>query len=234
MSDNAPTRLKGTAKLWVDFGPLAVFMIAYFMGAKIAPIVGNFLGQNWTISDGEEMYLAIGLFMPAFAVAFGYSVYKERRVAPMLLISGLIIGVFGTLTLVLKDKTFFYMKPTMVNLLFAGLLGGGLASGRNFMKTVFDEAFQMPDGAWRTLTIRFSVFFVVMAILNEVAWRYLTRDCDLTGSVTCAGEPIWVNLKIFGFTALSMIFTGLQIPFIMKNATDMPGTEPTKDDTPTS
>lgn len=230
MSDTSPTRLKGSAKMWVDFGPLAVFMAAYFLGAKIAPLLGNFIGQNWTIADGEEMYLAIGLFMPAFAVAFGYSVFKEKRVAPMLLISGLIIGVFGTLTLVLKDKTFFYMKPTMVNLLFAALLAGGLVTGRNFMKTVFDEAFQMPDAAWRTLTIRFAVFFVVLAVLNEVAWRYLTRDCDLTGSVTCAGEPIWVNLKIFGFTALSMIFTGFQIPYIMKHATETPGAEPPHDD----
>jgi len=225
MTEQSPPRLKGSAKAWVDFGPLAIFMLAYFFGGRIAPTLGNLFGQNWTIADGEQMYLAIGLFMPAFAIAFGYSVFKERRVAPMLLISGLIIGVFGTLTLILKDKTFFYMKPTMVNLLFAALLGGGLASGRNFMKTVFDEAFQMPDAAWRTLTIRFAGFFVVMAALNEVAWRYLTHDCDLSGSVACAGEPIWVNLKIFGFTALSMIFTGSQIPFIMKNATQTPGAD---------
>jgi len=158
--------------------------------------------------------------MPAFAIAFAYSVWKEKRIAPMLLISGLIIGVLGTLTLVLKDKTFFYMKPTMVNLLFAGLLGAGLATGRNFLKTVFDEAFQMPDPAWRSLTIRFVFFFIVMALLNEAAWRWLTQDCDITAATECAGEKTWVQLKIFGFTLISMIFTGLQVPFIMKNSTE--------------
>ena len=220
MNTNAASaeRLSGRSKFLVDFGPLLIFLVGYFLGGNLAPKVGNLVGQNWSIETGEEMYLAIGLFMPAFAVAFAYSVWKERRVAPMLLISGAIIGVFGTLTLLLKDKTFFYMKPTMVNLLFAALLGGGLVSGRNFLKTVFDDAFSMPEGAWRTLTIRFIAFFVAMALLNEAAWRYLTRECDITGASACAGEAVWVNLKIFGFTLLSMVFTGLQIPFIMKHA----------------
>lgn len=216
----SPTRLSGRAKMMVDFGPLAVFFVAYFFGKKIAPTLGNVIGQNWSIGAGEEMYLAIGLFMPAFAIAFIYSVWKEKRVAPMLLISGVIIGVLGTLTLVLKDKTFFYMKPTLVNLLFAGLLGAGLTTGKNFLKTVFDDAFQMPDQAWRSLTIRFILFFIAMAVLNEFAWRWLTRDCDITSVAACAGEQTWVKLKIFGFTLVSMIFTGLQVPFIMKNASE--------------
>ncbi|MEO0613690.1 MAG: inner membrane-spanning protein YciB, partial [Pseudomonadota bacterium] len=199
--------------------------VPYTHYGQIAPILGNLIGQNWTIEEGGQMYLAIGLFMPAFAVAFAYSVYKERRIAPMLLISGVIIGVFGSLTLILKDKTFFFMKPTMVNLLFAALLFGGVVSGRTFLKTLFDDAFQMADSAWRTLTVRYGVFFVFMAVLNEIAWRYLTRECDLTGNAPCAGEATWVNLKIFGFTLLTMVFTASQIPFIMKNASQTPGGE---------
>ncbi|MEL6112914.1 MAG: inner membrane-spanning protein YciB [Pseudomonadota bacterium] len=229
MADAHAPRLKGSAKAWVDFGPVAVFVIAYFFGGTIAPILGNLIGQNWTIEEGGKMYLAIGLFMPAFAVAFAYSVYKERRIAPMLLISGVIIGVFGSLTLILKDKTFFFMKPTMVNLLFAALLFGGLLSGRTFLKSLFDDAFQMADTAWRTLTLRYGAFFVFMAVLNEIAWRYLTRECDLTGTAACPGEATWVNLKIFGFTLLTMVFTGSQLPFIMKNASQMPGRETSGD-----
>ncbi len=85
------------------------------------------------------------------------------------------------------------------------------------MKTVFDDAFTLPESAWRTLTFRFVIFFAVMALLNEIAWRYLTRECDLTGTAVCDGEAVWVNIKIFGFTIVSVIFTAFQIPFIMKH-----------------
>lgn len=187
------------------------------------------------------MYLAVAAFMPSFAVAFAYSVWAEKRVAPMLLVSGVIIGILGTLTLVLQNKTFFYMKPTIVYLLFAGMLYGGLATGRNFMKTIFDGALHMPEPAWRTLTIRYSIFFAALAIANEIAWRWLTRDCppestglaDTAGAwswllrecggvetAKCVGEADWVKLKVFGFTIISLVFTGLQAPFIAKHMID--------------
>lgn len=222
------SRLAGREKAFVDFGPLLVFFVGYFGGKKLVPLIGNILGHDWSLAEGDRMYLALGLFMPAFAIAFIFSVWREKRVAPMLLISGLIIGVMGTLTLVLKDKTFFYMKPTMVNLLFAGLLGGGLLKGRNFMKTAFDGALQMNESAWRILTIRFIVFFVVMALFNEGLWRYLTRGCDITGTSECSMEAVWVNTKIFGYTLISMIFTGLQVPFIMKNSVETDETADTE------
>ena len=63
-------RLSGGAKFAVDMGPLAVFMIAYFLGAKLAPLVGGIVGRDWAIAEGEEMFLAIGLFMPAYLIAF--------------------------------------------------------------------------------------------------------------------------------------------------------------------
>ncbi|WP_428407383.1 inner membrane-spanning protein YciB [Hyphococcus sp.] len=210
-------KLTGGAKFAVDMGPLAVFMIAYFLGRRLAPAVGGLFGQDWAIAEGEEMYIAIGLFMPAFLVAFVYSVWKERRVAPMLMVSGVIITVFGGLTLLLHNKMFFYMKPTLIYALFSSLLIGGMASGQNFLKTLFDGALHMPDTAWRTLTKRYAIFFIALAILNEVAWRWLTRDCDLTGVAACAGEKHWVNLKVFGFTIISLVFTGFQAPFIAKH-----------------
>ncbi|MAW79095.1 MAG: hypothetical protein CMI63_02575 [Parvularcula sp.] len=210
-------KLTGGAKFAVDMGPLAVFMIAYFLGRRLAPMVGGLFGQDWTIAEGEEMYLAIGLFMPAFLVAFIYSVWKERRVAPMLLVSGVIISVFGGLTLLLHNKMFFYMKPTLIYALFSALLIGGMATGQNFLKTLFDGALHMPDDAWRTLTKRYAIFFIALAILNEVAWRWLTRDCDLSGAAACAGEKHWVNLKVFGFTIISLVFTGFQAPFLAKH-----------------
>ncbi len=133
-------KLSGGAKFAVDMGPLLVFMIAYFLGGRLAPLAGAIVGRDWSIADGEEMYLAVGLFMPAFLVAFAYSVWKERRIAPMLLVTGVIVGVLGSLTLILHNKTFFYMKPTIVYALFSAVLTAGLFTGQNFLKTVFDGA----------------------------------------------------------------------------------------------
>jgi len=229
-------RLSGGAKFAVDMGPLAIFMVAYFFGGRLLALAGNMSGHEWCLRDGAEMYLAVAAFMPSFAIAFAYSVWRERRVAPMLLVSGVIIGVLGTLTLVLQNKTFFYMKPTIVYVLFAAMLIGGLATGRNFMRTVFDGSLHLPDAAWRVLTIRYGIFFAALAILNEIAWRWLTKDCAPEAAIAssdawawllkecggvdiakCAGEANWVELKAFGFTALSLVFTGLQAPLIAKH-----------------
>ncbi len=215
---SANQRLSGRAKFLVDFGPLLVFLIAYFFGDRLAPIFGAALGRAWEIAEGEEMFLAVAAFLPAFAIAFVYSVWRERRIAPMLAVSGVTVGILGTLTLVLHNKTFFYMKPTIVYALFAMALTGGLMTGRNFLKTLFDGALHMEDAAWRILTKRYVWFFIALGIANEVAWRWLMRDCDVAASAACAGEPVWVNIKVWGFTIVNLVFAGLQAPFIMKHA----------------
>ncbi len=213
-------KLSGGAKLAVDMGPLLVFMAAFFLGGRLAPLAGKIVGRDWAIGEGDEMYLAVGLFMPAFLIAFIYSVWKERRFAPMLLVTGVIVGVLGSLTLVLHNKTFFYMKPTIVYALFSAVLTAGFVTGQNFLKMVFDGALHLPDSAWRVLTRRYAIFFFALAVANEVAWRWLMRDCDLAGGAPCAGEASWVNLKVFGFTIVSLIFTGFQAPFISRHMPD--------------
>lgn len=218
-------RLGGRAKFLVDFGPLLVFFVAYFFGRKLAPMVGGVIGKDFQVEPGGELFLAVAAFMPAYAAAFLYSVARERRVAPMLLVSGIAIGVLGSLTLIFHDKTFFYMKPTIVYLMFAVTLAGGLATDRNFLRTLFDGALHLPDDAWRVLTKRYVVFFAVLAIANEVAWRWLTRDCDLTAATECAGEGHWVNLKIWGFTAVNVLFAITQAPFLAKHAQEQPKAE---------
>lgn len=210
-------RLSGRAKFLVDFGPLLVFFLAYFFGRKLAALAGGVFNQPWTIAEGEELFLAMGLFMPAFAAAFIYSVWKERRIAPMLLVSGVVIGVLGGLALIFHNRAFIYLKPTIVYLMFAGVLAGGLATQRNFLKTLFDGALHLEDGAWRTLTRRYVVFFAFLAVANEISWRWLMRDCDLSAVARCAGEPTWVNLKIWGFTAVNIVFALAQAPFLSKH-----------------
>jgi intracellular septation protein len=204
-------RLSGTAKFLVDFGPLLVFFVAYFFGRRIAAITGR------SVAEGEELFLAMTAFLPAFAVAFLYSVVRERRIAPMLLVSGVVVGVLGSLALFFHDKTFIFIKPTIVYALFAVALSGGLATGRNFLKTLFDGAFHLEEGAWRILTRRYVVFFVLLALANEIAWRFLTRDCDFAAAASCAGEGQWVNLKIWGFTLVNVLFAAAQAPFLVKH-----------------
>jgi intracellular septation protein len=145
MTTSSPNslRLTGGAKFAVDMGPLAVFMLTYFLGGQLVSLAGRLSGNEWCLRESSEMYLAVAAFMPAFAIAFAYSTWKEKRIAPMLLVSGVIIGILGTLTLALHNKTFFYMKPTIVYSLFAALLYFGLATGRNFMRTVFDGALHL-------------------------------------------------------------------------------------------
>ena len=234
MTDTKPTtqKLTGKAKLAVELGPLIVFLVGYFLSPKLAPKLGNLIGQNWSVCTGEEMYVAVAAFIPAFLVAFAFSAWKEKRVAPMLLVTGAIVIVLGGLTLLLHDKRFFYMKPTITYLLFAAIFAGGLQTGRNFLKMMFDGAFQMPEAAWRILTWRFVALYVGLAIANEIAWRVLASGClpppgtetlirdaagvCLTGS-ECAGEKTWVNLKIFGFTGAYFLFMFAQAPFLMKH-----------------
>jgi intracellular septation protein len=214
-SEKAPgksaKRLSGRAKFLVDFGPLLVFFVAYFLGRRLAAAVGA------PVVEGEELFLAMTAFLPAFAVAFVYSVVQERRIAPMLLVSGVVVGVLGGLALFFHDKTFIFIKPTIVYLMFAVALAGGLATGRNFLKALFDGALHLEDGAWRKLTRRYVVFFALLAVANEIAWRWLTRDCDLAAAARCAGEANWVNLKIWGFTFANIAFAAAQAPFLIKH-----------------
>ncbi len=209
-------KLSPTAKAVVDLGPLAVFMIAYFGGARLAPLLGSLIGRPLAVSAGEEMYIAVASFLPAFFIAFAYSVWRERRVAPMLLVTGVIVGVLGGLTLFLHDKTFFFMKPTIVYGLFSVALFGGMATGRNLLKLLFDGALKLPEPVWRTLTLRYAVAFLVLAAANDFAWRWLTRACDFSTLITCAGEGLWVNLKIFGFTLALLIFSAAQTPLLAR------------------
>jgi len=232
MSESTKRRLSGRAKFLVDFGPLAVFFVAYFFGGRLAPLAGRLVGADWTIREGEEIYLAMGVFMPVFGVAFLYSVVKERRVAPMLGVSGAVIAVLGALAFMLHDRTFIFLKPTIVYSLFAIGLAGGLATGRNFLKALFDGALHMDDAAWRILTRRFVGCFVVMAILNEIAWRYLMRGCDFTAATRCPGEPAWVNLKVWGFTAAYLVFCIAQAPFLARHSRQEATPDQAKSDQP--
>jgi intracellular septation protein len=126
-----------------------------------------------------------------------------RHIPIMALVTGVIVLVFGTLTLVLHDETFIKMKPTIVYGLFAAVLGGGLLFGRSFIAIMFDQMFNLTAAGWRLLTLRWALFFLGMAVLNEIVWRTQSTD-------------FWVAFKAFGAIPLTMGFALTQMPLIKR------------------
>lgn len=169
-------------KLATELGPLVIFFIA---NAK------------------ANLFVATGAFMVAVVVAMVVSYTVTRHVPIMAIVSGVIVLVFGTLTLVLHDETFIKIKPTIIYALFGLILGGGLLFGRSFIAILFDQAFNLTAAGWRVLTLRWALFFLAMAVLNEVIWRTQTTD-------------FWVSFKAFGVIPLTMIFAMMQMPLIKR------------------
>jgi intracellular septation protein len=167
-------------KLATEIGPLVVFFVA---NAKF------------------HLFVATGAFMVAIVAAMAASYIVMKRVPLMALITGIVVLVFGTLTLVLHDETFIKVKPTIIYSLFALVLGGGLLFGRSFIAVLFDQVFNLTPQGWRSLTLRWALFFVAMAILNEFVWRTQSTD-------------FWVNFKVFGVIPLTMLFAVIQMPLI--------------------
>ena len=129
----------------------------------------------------------------------------EGRWPTMPLVTGVFVVTMGGLTLALDDATFIYVKPTFTNVVFSAILFGGLARGRLFLKLVFGEAFQLDEEGWKTLTIRFGSYFLLLAGLNELVWRNFSEDR-------------WTDFKVFGILPLTLLFTALQTPLIQRHS----------------
>lgn len=171
-------------KLATELGPLLVFFAA---NAKF------------------DLFVATGAFMVAIVAALAASWLVVRHIPVMALVTLVVVMVFGTLTLVLHDETFIKMKPTIVYGLFATILGIGLVLNRSFLAIVFDQMFNLTPEGWRALTLRWTVFFVFMAVLNEAVWRTQSTD-------------FWVNFKVFGAIPITMIFAMMQMPLINRHS----------------
>ena len=169
-------------KLATELGPLAVF---FFANAKF------------------NLFVATGAFMVAIVAAMIASYVVVRHVPLMAIVTAVIVLVFGTLTLVLHDETFIKVKPTMVYGLFALILGGGMLFGRSFIAILFDQMFNLTPKGWRILTARWALFFLAMAVLNEIIWRTQSTD-------------FWVNFKVFGAVPITMVFAIAQMPLMKR------------------
>jgi intracellular septation protein len=188
-------------KFALELGPLLVFFFANARGEQLAAAFP-------ALADlGGPIFIATGLFMAATAIALAVSWSLTRTLPIMPLVSGVVVFVFGGLTLWLQDATFIKMKPTIVNTLFGGVLLGGLVFGRSLLGYVFESAFKLDAEGWRKLTFRWGLFFLFLAVVNEVVWRNFS-------------EATWVAFKVWGIMPITIAFTLSQMPLIMRHSTD--------------
>ena len=171
-------------KLATELGPLLVFFAA---NAKF------------------DLFVATGAFMVAIVVSLVTSYVVTRHVPIMAIVSGVVVLVFGTLTLALHNETFIKIKPTIIYSLFGLILAGGLVFNRSLIAVMFDQMFNLTPRGWRLLTIRWALFFFAMAILNEIIWRTQSTD-------------VWVAFKAFGVTPITAVFAMIQFPLINRHA----------------
>lgn len=183
MTEKAEYRMPSWARLLVEWGPLVAFFIANARG-------GIFWGT--------------GVFMAATAVALALSWTLTRKLALVPLVSAGFVAVFGGLTLWLQNETFIKVKVTLVNALFGTILLAGLYFGKQLLKHVLGEAVKMDDEGWRILTLRWGVFFFVLALLNEIVWRTVSTD-------------LWVNFKVFGILPITLVFAISQAPLMNRH-----------------
>ncbi|MDZ7872970.1 MAG: septation protein A [Rhizobium sp.] len=186
-------------KMALELGPLLIFFFGNLRGEWLARTFPELT------AIGGPLLIATALFMVATILSLIISkiVFKHLPVMPF--VSGIVVLVFGGLSIWLQDDTFIKMKPTIVNTLFGVVLLGGLAFGTSLLGYVFNAAFQLDAEGWRKLTLRWGIFFLFLAVLNEVVWRNFSDD-------------VWVSFKVWGTMPITILFTLAQMPLIMKHS----------------
>ena len=172
-------------KFLTDFGPLLVFFFIYF-------------------KNEQNLKIAIPPFVIATLIALVIVYLLEKKIPMVPLVSGLLITLFGGLTLYFDNKIFFYMKPTIINILFAGILFfGKFFTKKTLLKIFFQNSISLEEEGWKKLNSRWIYFFLFVAALNEFVWRTQT-------------EAFWVNFKVWGLLPISFLFVAMQIPLMNK------------------
>lgn len=186
-------------KMVLELGPLLVF---FFGNLRAEWLAKQFPALT---AIGGPLFIATALFMAATVLSLIVSkiVFKHLPIMPF--VSGIVVVIFGSLSIWLQDETFIKMKPTIVNSLFGVVLLGGLLFGRSLLGYVFNAAFQLDDEGWKKLTLRWGIFFLFLAVLNEAVWRNFS-------------DAVWVNFKVWGTMPITIIFTLAQMPLIVKHS----------------
>lgn len=172
-------------KLVLELGPLVLFFVGY----------GRIKDQTFVISGTEYsgFILATALFVPLLAFTTWLLYYLTKKISKMQIMTLILVVIFGGLTIWFNDERFFKMKPTMIYLLFGGILGFGLLRGQSYLRLVMEDAMPLDHEGWMILTRRTCAFFLALAVTNEIVWRTMSTDA-------------WVSFKTFGLTAAVFVF----------------------------
>jgi intracellular septation protein len=168
---------------------------------ELAPLLVFFTVNLLT----KNIILGTGVFMGATLVALIASRVLFGKVPVMPMVSGVLVLVFGGLTVWLDDALFIKLKPTIVNLMFASILFGGLLYGKSLLRYPLGEVFKLTDDGWRILTFRWAVFFVVLAVVNEIVWRNFS-------------ESFWIGFKFMGVMPITAVFGLAQLGLLKRHA----------------
>ena len=176
---------KSFIKFITDFGPLLIFFIVYYRSDK-------------------DLIVAIPPLIVATLVAIFIMYYTEKKIPYVHLLGAVLVSVFGGLTIFFKNPIFIYLKPTVINILFAIVLFvSKVFLNKNLLKIFFKTSLKLQENGWDKLTNRWIVFFILLAVLNEIVWR-------------TQSEEFWINFKVWGILPLTFVFTAFQIPLIKK------------------
>lgn len=196
-------------KLAVELGPILVF---FFANAKGEWLVSHFPALS---KLGGPLFVATAFFMVATVLSLVVSKIVAKHLPLLPIVSTAVVLVFGGLGIYLQNELFIKMKPTIINTLFGAVLLGGVFFGKSLLGYVFNAAFQLDEEGWRKLTLRWGVFFLFLAVLNEVVWRNFSDDA-------------WITFKLWGTMPITILFTMAQMPLIMKHSIEENGEKDTR------
>ena len=191
-------RINPIVKILLEVGPIAVFFLAY----RMAPVSD---GVSEMERQLEQILFSTKVFVPTILLSLAASYALTRHLPKMAVITAVVVTVFGGLTLILRDDTFVKMKPTILYGLFAGILGFGLLRGQSYLKYLMDELIPMRHEGWMKFTVRFVVFYLLLAVANEAVWRLYDTDT-------------WVNFRTFVLPIANFLFIMAQVPLFQRYA----------------
>ncbi|QIE46195.1 septation protein IspZ [Pseudohalocynthiibacter aestuariivivens] len=181
----AGKEINGGMKSALEFGPILGFFLAYlWLKDRVFDIGGIEYAGFVVVTAG---------FIPVFLLSIALLWKLTGHISKMQIVTAVLIVVFGGLSVWFNDPTFFKMKPTIIYLLFGGTLGLGLMRGQSYLQSLMEGLMPLTDEGWMILTRRLMIFFLGLAVLNEVIWR-------------TQSEETWVYFKTFGLTAAIFVF----------------------------
>ena len=205
MASTEKKKLNPFLKLALDIGPLVLFFYANSKPALFHPLVAPILPAAVASSEQAGIFTATAVFMIAIVAALIVSYALTRHLPVMPVVTMIIVIVFGAATLYFQDESFIKLKPTIIYILFGGTLLVGHWLDKPFLAIVFDSMFHLTPEGWRKLTLRWAIFFLALAVLNEIVWRTQTTNT-------------WVDFKVFVVTGLTFVFAAAQVPLLTKYA----------------